>query len=938
MSFNLTEPSLFNHLLTLQVEIFLFPRLRTKTLSEEDILEELKSPDKNMEILTEVEENCVSRLRKRKASAIDQIPKIADAYKTACGDKILKSMKSKLNPSKKVKSKPEESARSQITATETENQLGSVRKTATSEVEHDDNERVYQTILLNCTSNSFPEEEYSGGTSGMVSASNGVLPPKPPDQLVTEKRHKISQSKRSICIGGNPSHNDSNEMAIDNEEYTPSIQDEAKDIKLGRTRRKLAFPGMLPSDEALKSFEDEKFLKMEMLLLEGDDSDIDQNYEIPSKNGCDSETDTESDSNEEVTNEKLECEKMEHVEMSIGESKEAEHFKNKYGICDPTPKKRKIALGNENFFKLLSALIHEVKFEKGMVLDGKPITVTDMKEAIEKGRRMKLLKVNLDPGRALYRYLKNMSKINSWFRGDPKTGYETLLDGRKVHSSSSTYCPFEHCHIEKAEGLGSSGLASTVVQFSPEEEGSGPQNELEESLEEDSSEEGLRDRELLGNYSRIELQNYIKVLEAKLKMKDEEIAVHEQKLRSLKSNENTEFNPWQCLVCSKTFGRGSHLKRHYTTLHPNKEFTIDNKKVPCKFCSMKVAPSNLARHRKGKYCIQNRTDEPKQKPMTREQLSPAQVSKQKKDPRFDFCPHCSIFLRLDSHKCKYQTNLATPSKNRMPKETPLKEAAIQSDRPTALKSSKGSNEKSQGNTEESPTIESVGIAIAEGEVAVEEDTEKSFDYHPSSKEMGIVPSPGNQLNEPIPTIVDDFLLTGSNAKGSHESNKTKKCLDPSKENSDVEDLKFLEYSKLDKAVTEAKKYYKLDGTDAIKLKEILKELISLDNTFEEEVKEFNFAEDFFINKEKNARFRENLKLSLERYQNAPERIKCFTELQAMYRRVKESANFCPSEEFYSATVEFIVTELLGSEANLTPEGELINKLDMHESPQNKEHE
>ena len=106
-----------------------------------------------------------------------------------------------------------------------------------------------------------------------------------------------------------------------------------------------------------------------------------------------------------------------------------------YGIELPSPKERKQTYANASFFRILSALVHFCFHSRGISADGQPITTEIMQEAVNKGKWSKLIKNDLDPNRALYRYMKNTKGISKWFRGDSSTGYEIVLkNGSRTHS------------------------------------------------------------------------------------------------------------------------------------------------------------------------------------------------------------------------------------------------------------------------------------------------------------------------------------------------------------------------------------------------------------------------------------------------------------------------------------------------------------------------
>ena len=366
--------------------------------------------------------------------------------------------------------------------------------------------------------------------------------------------------------------------------------------------------------------------------------------------------------------------KMTEFQMSgPGKEYEADNFKKKYGITNPSPRKRKIAVGNKCLLELLSALIHEIKFEAGKVLDGAPITAMDMAAAIEKGKRMKLLKYDLKPEKALYRYMKNMNKIENWYRGDSKTGYEMIKDGRKIHSCHGIYCPFGHCYF---------GKTKKEEQFRTSTSSPREPNPYQHAV--DSS----NDAEFNGK-SKKELEKYIKTLEDKLKSREDLLKAEEQKLVTPSLNDQTQNSPWLCNICNRRFRRASHLKRHFLKLHPRVEFSIDSKKVPCPLCSRKVSPQNLVRHQRSANCFKfikknkhivphHPSDNSMSKKMSPSKVDPklqvprssSQTQKPDKDLGCDFYHHCQTSLRPNSQECLMNPQLSSHNEtNQIHKKT-----------------------------------------------------------------------------------------------------------------------------------------------------------------------------------------------------------------------------------------------------------------------------
>ena len=442
--------------------------------------------------------------------------------------------------------------------------------------------------------------------------------------------------------------------------------------------------------------ETEKKLKMAGMLT--DTSDEDEDY-IPEK---DTETDDET---------KSETGSLVDMPMHGQETPSKRIIKGAYDLESPSPKKRKKVQANEKFFETMSALLHYEYSANGDTLEGKPITIQVMRNAILKGKKTGLLKGEFKPENGLSRYVKNGNKVSKKYRGCKETGFEELSGGVRKHSKDKKYCPFSHCEVkiypEKTVGsaletspptdslledssllnrLDQSGSATKALLFTDSSlEGTVDEHSISEnsdgslvltrSVDEHSEklDGGLEDLRRQLEESKKDVvtlkANNLALAEKLYESVNNNNIDNENKTESTKNSKSFEEVHVFCEICNKEFTRGDNLKRHLINSHnkSESELNIPKTKIECSKCGQKMLPQCLKRHQKK--CLHSPENQVVRSPVRRGENDSlllggdnGDVKRGGKKPRrerdkkrFKICPFCLEERRIKDHVkyCKY---------------------------------------------------------------------------------------------------------------------------------------------------------------------------------------------------------------------------------------------------------------------------------------------
>ena len=538
-----------------------------------------------------------------------------------------------------------------------------------------------------------------------------------------------------------------------------------------RVKRKLDYS----SSNFLDSFEDTNVLEWEKLgVICDDDSDNDPNFECTDEP---SDVDDVDDCSPGITKKRTNnvCPRSISVNPPSHNMKEKKATKvyplrtpdkpedsiqsirkkliSMYGIEMPSPKDRKQTYANASFFRIVSALFHYHFHSQGKSAHGQPITAAIMTKIVALGKWAKLLKNDLDPRRALYRYMKNSKGIPAWFRGDSKTGYErTLEDGLKAHDKAEVTCPFLHC--------GALRVTSDPVPSHPyenlEELASSPFHHVaSESANEASSSVGTPVKEVCPSLDTScgEEETSIPCHREVSPLLDEENACSETinnspEIKGVSVGETNLSSSVRetylsCSECSLKVKRAFNLRRHFKLVHPDKEYIVENVSIPCYLCGLMVLNQNLKRHFKSKYCKAHRSRERTPSPEKSSEMTPTKEKQLKKDKRFLHCPapDCQLWRREEHlKKCKKYKNWLTIADSNSPSNEGERERS-----PTGI-----NNIAEAASFSDSPAVSSLNCMPDKGH------SNHSFISSVIVKE-GIVGSSDPAPNDPEDTLIREQL-------------------------------------------------------------------------------------------------------------------------------------------------------------------------------------